>query len=71
MIVELRHMGRKELALYTNDNWVYQRFSKWKCTIGKVPYTQNDKLVGVDLYFDRKARSTIHQVLNGQLMLNI
>ena len=70
MVAELRKVG-SELALYTDDNWVYQRFYKWPHTLCKAPYTQSGKLVGVDLYFDKKVKHTIIQVINGQLMLSI
>ena len=70
MVTELRKVDN-ELALYTDDNWVYQRFYKWPSTLCKTPYTQNGKLVGVDLYFDKRIKSTIVRVINGQLMLNV
>ena len=70
MVAELREMGN-ELALYTDDNRLYRRFSGWSCTIFKVPYTQGGKLIAVDIYFDRKFKSTVSRVINGQLVLNI
>ena len=70
MVAELRNMGDK-LALYTDENWVYRQLHKRTYTLYGVPYTHEGKLVAVDLYFDRKVRSTIKRVLSGQLMLDI
>ncbi len=70
MVAELRKVGG-ELVLYTDDNLVRQRFHKWPHTLCKVPYTQSGKLVGVDLYFDKKVKHTIIQVVNGQFTLGI
>ncbi len=69
MVAELRNMGNR-LALYTDDDRVYQYLHKWTCTMFRVPYTRDGKLVAADLYFDRKARSTVDRVLDGQLMLD-
>jgi len=69
MVTELRGMGNR-LALYTDDDRVYKYLHKRTCTISKVPYTQNGRLIAVDLYFDKKVRRTVTRVLNGQLMLD-
>ncbi len=70
MVAELRNVADK-LALYTDDNRVYERFHKRTPTLYRVPYIQNGKLVAIDLYFDRKLKNTITQVINGQLMLEM
>jgi len=63
-------MGSR-FALYTDDDRVYQYLHKWTCTLSRVPYTQDGKLVAVDLYFDRKSRGTVGRVLDGQLMMDL
>ncbi len=70
MVAELRRVGNR-LALYTDDNAVYRRLSRWKATRRRVPYHQGRNVVAVDLYFDPRARRTIKRVLEGQLMLNL
>lgn len=70
MVAELRYM-KNEVALYTDDNCVYERFSKWANTKRKIPYTQNSKVIAVDLFFDKKLKNRIIRVLNGQLMLDM
>lgn len=70
MVAELRNM-RNEVALYTDDNCIYERFSKWTNITHKIPYTQNSKIIAVDLFFDKKLRNSIIRVLNGQLMLDM
>ncbi len=70
MVAELRRMGDK-LALYTNDNRLYKSFAKGVCPLSKVPYTQDGRLVGIDLYFDKKVKNAIIQIVNGQLMLDM
>ena len=70
MVAELRRVN-KRLALYTDDNDVYQRLSKWQYTLYKAPYVQKGKLIGVDLYFNRQLKHTVSQVINGQLMLDL
>ncbi|MFC1979768.1 hypothetical protein ACFLVS_02735 [Chloroflexota bacterium] len=62
---------RNEVALYTDDKCIYERFSKWTNTTRKIPYTQNSKVIAVDLYFNKKLKDSIIRVLNGQLMLDI
>ena len=61
MVAELRKIGDK-LALYTNDNRVYRSFAKGVYPLCKIPYTQDGRLVGVDLYFDKKVKNTIIQL---------
>ena len=70
MVAELRNM-RTEVALYTDDNCVYEQFSKWANTKRKIPYTQDSKIIAVDLFFDKKLKNRIIRVLNGQLMLDM
>ena len=70
MVAELRNVGDK-LALYTDENWVYQQLYKRTYTLYGVPYTHQGKTIAVDIYLDRKVRSTIKQLLGGQLLLDI
>jgi len=70
MVAELRRIGNR-LALYTDDNTVYERLTKWKATVNGVPYQQGHKTVAVDLYFEPWARKTVKKVLKGQLILNL
>jgi hypothetical protein len=65
MTAELRIVGNK-LVLYTDDNHLYRRLHKGINPIYKVPYFQNDRLVGYDLYFERKFRRTIVRIMKGQ-----
>ncbi|MFC1992511.1 hypothetical protein ACFLV3_01705 [Chloroflexota bacterium] len=71
MGTEIRRIGRDRLALYTDEEWIYERFHKWHDTLCEVPYLQDNKPVAVDLYFDRKVKRIITRVLKGQLMLDI
>ena len=70
MATELRRIGNR-LALYTDDNAVYERLSRWKATLNRVPYQQGRRIVAVDLYFEPWARKTVKRVLRGQTVLNI
>ena len=70
MVAELRKVNNK-LALYTNDDRVYKSLYKRSYTLHRAPYLQEGKLVAVDLYFDRRVASTLTQVINGQLLLEI
>ena len=70
MVAELRRIGSR-LALYTDDNTVYERLSRWKATLYGVPYQQGRRIVAVDLYFEPWARKTVKRALRGQLMLNM
>jgi len=71
MVTEVRRLGNRRLALYTDDTRVYGQFHKWKQTLGEVTYFKGGKRVGVDLYFDKKLRSILVRVLKGQIMLDI
>jgi len=70
MVAELRRIGNK-LALYTDDNDVYHRLSRWNATLYRVPYKQGKSVVGVDMYFEPWARKTVKRVLAGQAVLDI
>ena len=70
MVAELRKVDNR-LVLYTDDDQVYKRLYKWPYTLYKAPYTRSGKLVGFDLYFDKELKSTVAQIISGQLMLDI
>ena len=70
MVAELRKIDQR-LVLHTDDNLVYRRLNKLPYTLRKVPYIQDGRTVAIDLYFDRKAKSTVVRVMNGQLMLGL
>ncbi len=70
MVTELRTVNER-LALYTTDDRLYKCLKKWSSTLYKVPYTQDGKLVGMDLYFDKQLENTVRQVIKGQLMLDL
>ncbi|MBI2851732.1 MAG: hypothetical protein HYX84_01325 [Chloroflexi bacterium] len=70
MTAELRAVGDK-LALYTDDNSVYLRFSRGIVPIYKVPYFRNGRVVGYDLFFDAKQKTSVAQIMKGQLLLDM
>jgi hypothetical protein len=70
MVAELRRIGSK-LALYTDDDGVYRRLSRWNATLSRRPYKQGKNVVAVDMYFEPWARKTIKRVLSGQAVLDI
>ena len=66
MITEYRDM-RDKLALYTDVTEVERRLKKLKSHLYSVPYydSGNGKIIGVDLYFDRTARSVLRKIAGG------
>lgn len=61
---EVRDFGdRKTLVVYTEDNQVYRRFKQWKSCQQVIPYYQNGRVVGTDLYFPKQAEVEIRKVL--------
>ena len=70
MVAELRTMGDK-IALYTDENQVYRRLRKGIPPLYMIPYFQHGRPVGFDLYFDRKLKRTVVQIMKGQLVLNL
>ena len=47
---QIREVGNT-IALYSDDPGVISRLKTWKQLIKTVPYTQNNVMVGADLYF--------------------
>ena len=70
MTAELRIMGNK-VAVYTNDNQVYRRFRRGLVPLQKIRYFKSGRVVGVDLYFDKRQKSAVARIMRGQLRLNI
>ena len=70
MVAEIRKLG-KHLALYTEEVPVYTYLNKKLVPSQKIPYLQNGKPVGFDLYYDARMSRTIRQVIRGQLLLGI
>ena len=70
MATELRRTGGR-VILYTNDPRFYKYLKKYSLTKNQVPYLQNGKIVGVDLYFDKKLRRTVQRIKTGQMLLDI
>ncbi|MDO8579096.1 MAG: hypothetical protein Q7R50_07975 [Dehalococcoidales bacterium] len=70
MTAELRTIGGK-LAVYTDDESLYRRLQEGPTPLYKIPYLKGGKMVGVDLYFDKKFRNTVARVVDGQMLLDI
>ena len=70
MVAEIRKIG-SQVVLFTNEASVYRRLSGLSFTNYKIPYLQNGKMVGVDLYFDKKLEGMVRQVKTGQMLLEI
>lgn len=70
MTTELRTIGDR-LALYTDDDGFYRRLREGLPPLYKIPYYRRGKMVGVDLYFDKKQKGTVARVMKGQLLLDI
>ncbi len=70
MTAELRTIGDR-LALYTDDEGVYRRLREGLPPLYKIPYFHRGKMVGVDLYFDKKLKGTVARMMKGQLLLDI
>jgi len=71
MVAELRRVGDRLVALYTDDNEVYRRLAPLRATVYGVPYQQGQRLIGVDLYFPARARRRVKEVLRGQMVLEL
>jgi hypothetical protein len=70
MIAELRTIGNR-LAVYTDDESLYRRLREGPTPLYKVPYLKGGKMVGVDIYFDKKFKNTVARVVDGQMLLDI
>jgi len=70
MTAELRTIGNR-LAVYTDDASLFRRLKGGPTPLYKVPYLKGGKMVGVDLYFDKKFRNTVARVVDGQMLLDI
>ena len=64
MAVELRDM-KITLALHTNAIPVERRLKKLQSYIYSIPYydSHNGKIIGVDMFFDKSARSTLRKLV--------
>ncbi len=64
MAAELRDM-KGTLALHTDTTLVERRLKKLKTYLYSVPYynSHNGKIVGVDMYFDKSARTTLRRLV--------
>jgi hypothetical protein len=66
----LRTIGNR-LAVYTDDQSLYRRLREGPAPRYKVPYQKGGKMVGVDVYFDKKFKKTVARVVVGQMLLDI
>ncbi len=64
MATELRDM-KITLALHTNTSIVERRLKTLKSYIYSVPYydSHNGKIIGVDMFFDKSARSSLRKFI--------
>ena len=65
-ITELRQAG-DNLVLYTEDSSALTKFRLWSQMLCLVPYTQDDKVVGADLYFPKSAKKQLLRALTDSL----
>lgn len=65
MTTELRDM-KETLALHTDTTTVERRLKKLKSYLYSVPYynSHNGKIVGVDMYFDKSAKTALRKLVN-------
>jgi hypothetical protein len=65
VIADLREMKEK-LVLYTDIPEIQRRLTRLKLYLYKVSYynTNNGKILGVDLYFDKSAKHMLSRVAN-------
>ncbi len=65
MIAEFRDMNEK-LALHTNITEMERRLKRLKSCIYWVPYynSNNGKIIGIDLYFEKSARNMLLKAAN-------
>ncbi len=70
MTAELRTIGDK-VAVYTDDQLLYRRLREGQTPLYKIPYLKGGKMVGVDLYFDKKFKEIIGRMVEGQMPLGI
>ena len=65
MIAEFRDMNEK-LALHTNITEIERRLTRLKSYIYSVPYYDghNGKIIGIELYFEKSARTMLLKVAN-------
>jgi hypothetical protein len=64
VIAELRNMNDK-LALHTNVTDIERRLKKLKSFHYSIPYynTNNGKIIGIDLYFDKSAGTVLRRLV--------
>jgi len=70
MVAELRRSGTR-MVLFTDEAPIYRHLNELSITKYKIPYLKNGKVVGIDLYFDRKLWRTVRRVKDGQMVLDI
>lgn len=61
-ITELSFRGDK-LAVYTEDNEIFQKLKTWKQLLYAVPYFQGEKQIAADLYFPKQANKDLLRTL--------
>lgn len=59
------------IVVFTNDSQFYKYLNQVNLKKHKIPYMQNNKIVGVDFYFDKKLRKIVKRIKNGQMLLDI
>jgi hypothetical protein len=70
MVAELRRTGGG-IILYTDNAHFYKYLKKYSLAERQIPYLQNGKIVGIDMYFDKTLRRTVQRVKTGQMLLDI
>jgi len=65
MNTELRDM-RHTLALHTDETLVERKLRKLKTYIYTIPYynASNGKIIGVDMFFDKSAKTTLRKLVD-------
>lgn len=61
-ITELSFRGDR-LAVYTEDNGIFQKLKPWRQLLYAVPYFQGKKQVAADLYFPKQAKKDLLRTL--------
>jgi len=63
-VTEIRDFGDgKSIVLYTEDNSVYRHLKGWKSCRQVVPYSQNGRVIAVDLQFPKEAKDHIRKAV--------
>ena len=67
MIAEVRDVGEKRLAVYTDSPELAARLKRWQTYITEVTYLNAGRVVGVDLYLDNAAGPALKRLVNRKL----